>query len=106
MELEDIVINQEDKIKDLSDQNISLSEEIKQKNNEIKNNESSCLSMIKLVEEYKKNLKSIQNKLKKKEDDDEITKKLIIEKDQEIHLLKNFVHSIKNDASSKILINF
>lgn len=56
---------------------------------------------MKYVEDQKKSIKNLQSKLKKKEEEESQRKIIWAEKEQEIHFLKNFINSLKNETLSK-----
>jgi len=85
----------------LTNHNSSLEEEYKSKCHELQNSEQSCISVMKVLEDNKKSLKNLKYKLKKKEEEEAQNKLIYAEKDQEIHFLKNFINSLKNELQSK-----
>jgi len=78
-----------------------VDEMLKNKNIEIKKNEQHCMSLIKIIEEQKKNISNLNNRLNNiYQNDIESSKKTIFEKDQEIQFLKNFSNSLKSQITS------
>lgn len=57
--------------------------------------------MMKLIEEYKKTIAQLKIKTQKRDADEEHKKIAMMEKDQEIYYLKNFLNNIKNDLENK-----
>ena len=102
VELEEIVIQQEERVLNKINQISNLEkkmkvvdEMLKNKNIEIKKNEQHCMSLIKIIEEQKKNISNLNNRLNNiYQNDIESSKKTIFEKDQEIQFLKNLNESI------------
>ena len=108
VELEEIVIQQEERVLNKINQISNLEkkmkvvdEMLKNKNIEIKKNEQHCMSLIKIIEEQKKNISNLNNRLNNiYQNDIESSKKTIFEKDQEIQFLKNFSNSLKSQITS------
>lgn len=79
---------------------------LKNKNSEIKKNEQHCMSLIKIIEDQKKTIAALNLRISNEfQNDIESNKKIIFEKEQEIHFLKNFMNSLKTQIAGKILLN-
>jgi vacuolar-type H+-ATPase subunit I/STV1 len=52
-ELEDIILKQENKINDIAHKVSTIDKLLKEKNKEIKDNETNCLQLVKIIEEQK-----------------------------------------------------
>ena len=79
---------------------ISMIEEAyERKSEELDNNEHNCMALMKLIEDQKKAIKQLHFKLKKKDEDEAQRKLILSEKEQEVHFLKNFINSLKNESN-------
>ena len=58
--------------------------------------------MLKIIDEYKKNNKNLQNRLNKKINEEKNNKLLVYEKDQEINLLRKFINNLKHEKTMRI----
>ena len=73
------------------------------KSEEVKQYEQNITALMKYIEEQKRSIKNLQAKLKKKEEEENQKKLYWAEKEQEIHFLKNFISSLKNETISNLL---
>ena len=84
---------------------ISMIEEAyERKSEELDNNEHNCMALMKLIDDQKKTIKQLHFKLKKKDEDEAQRKLILSEKEQEVHFLKNFINSLKNESNCKSII--
>jgi hypothetical protein len=60
-ELEEIILKQEARINDISSKVGIIEKMLKEKNKELKENESNCLQLVKIIEEQKKMINTLQN---------------------------------------------
>ncbi len=67
---------------------------------DLKKYDQNFTTLMKYVEDQKKTIKSLHTKLKKKEEEETQKKIQWAEKEQEIHFLKNFISSLKNETMS------
>lgn len=93
---------QESTIKSLEIEISSLQEDIQKKDIKYKQLDKTYLSVIKIIEEQKKTIRNLQDKVLKRQSDEKSSKLLLYEKDQEISLLKSFITSLKNENASKM----
>lgn len=93
---------QESTIKSLEIEISSLQEDIQEKDIKYKQLDKTYLSVIKIIEEQKKTIRNLQDKVLKRQSDEKSSKLLLYEKDQEISLLKSFITSLKNENASKM----
>ena len=96
-EAENFALNQEKIIKSLEEENKAALGNSKEKDTKFKQLDNTCASMIKVVDEYKKNNKQLQAKLNRKIADEKKLNALLLEKDNEIQLLKSFVNTLKKE---------
>ena len=94
-------VKQEEKIKNLEEEISILTKECKEKDNRYKKLDEIYLGVIKVIEEHKKIIQNLKNKIKIKENEEKNKKLIIFQKDQEILLLRNFINSYKIDAKNK-----
>lgn len=106
MDLTDLIMQQEENMRYLTNQIQFLEETIKSKNGEIKEVEQNCFKMLRIIEDQKRSVSLMNQKLKKRDSEDEHRKIVIAEKDQEIHFLKNFINTLKSDNQCIINCNF
>lgn len=78
-----------------------VEEALNRKSDDLKSSEQNCMTLMKLIEDQKRNIKTLQIKLKKKDDEENQRKLFVAEKEQEVHFLKNFINSLKNESSCK-----
>ena len=79
-----------------------INEEINDKDIKYKKLDKSYLSMLKIIDEYKKNNKNLQNRINKKINEEKNNKLLIYEKEQEINLLRKFINNLKHEKTMRI----
>jgi hypothetical protein len=60
-DLEEIILKQEARINDISSKVSIIEKMLKEKNKELKENEANCLQLVKIIEEQKKMISSLQN---------------------------------------------
>ena len=102
IEMENFICNQENKVKNFENEINKLNEEINDKDIKYKKLDKSYLSMLKIIDEYKKNNKNLQNRLNKKINEEKNNKLLVYEKDQEINLLRKFINNLKHEKTMRI----
>ena len=78
-----------------------VEEAFNRKSEELKNSEQSCMTLMKLIDDQKRNIKNLQLKIKKRDEEENQRKLYYTEKDQEIHFLKNFINSLKSESNCK-----
>jgi hypothetical protein len=78
-----------------------IEEAYNRKSDDLKNSEQNCMTLMKLIDDQKRNIKTLQLKLKKKDEEESHRKLYVTEKEQEIHFLKNFISSLKNESNCK-----
>ena len=96
-----ISLKQEQKIKNLEEELSIYSKESKEKDNRYKKLDEIYISAIKVIEEHKKIIQNLKNKIKAKESEEKNKKLIVFQKDQEILLLRNFINSYKADIKNK-----
>ena len=102
IEMENFICNQENKVKNFENEINKLNEEINDKDIKYKKLDKSYLSILKIIDEYKKNNKNLQNRLNKKINEEKNNKLLVYEKDQEINLLRKFINNLKHEKTMRI----
>lgn len=95
--VDNITIKQEEKIRTYEEEINVLNKECKLKDEKYKKLDENYLGVIKIIEEHKKTILNLKNKIKIKESEDNNKKIIIFQKEQEIALLRNFINSYKND---------
>ncbi len=108
-QLEEIIIKQEENVINLlylqlnkSNKKVGqLEEKVKTVTEDYKNCESQSLMLVKKIEDQKKQIVHLNNKIDSKKEDEEKVKYNFIEKDQEIRFLKNFISNLKSDNKGK-----
>lgn len=93
---------QESSIKSLESEISSLQESLQEKDIKYKQLDKTYLSIIRIIEGQKKTIRNLQEKVLRRQSDEQSTKLLLYEKDQEILLLRSFVTSLKNENASKM----
>ena len=96
-----LTLKQEEKIKNLEEEISILNQECKEKESRYKRLDEIYLSVIKVIEEHKKNILNLKNKIKIKESEEKNNRMIIFQKEQEILLLRNFINSYKSDIKNK-----
>lgn len=99
VEMENFASHQEQTIKNLENEISVLNEENQDKDIKYKQLDKTYLSIIRVIEEHKKTIKLLQDKLNKKVNEEKSIKLTVYEKEQEIALLRNFITSLKNENS-------
>ena len=99
VEMENFSAHQEQTIKNLESEISTLNEDNQDKDLKYKQLDKTYLSIIRVIEEHKKTIKLLQDKLNKKLNDEKAQKLVVYEKEQEIALLRNFITSLKNENS-------
>jgi hypothetical protein len=79
-----------------------VEEAFNRKSDELNISEQSCMTLMKLIDDQKRNIKNLQLKIKKRDEEENQRKLYYTEKDQEIHFLKNFINSLKSESNCKI----
>ena len=102
IEMENFICNQENKVKNFENEINKLNEEINDKDIKYKKLDKSYLSMLKIIDEYKKNNKNLQNRINKKINEEKNNKLLLYEKEQEINLLRKFINNLKHEKTMRI----
>jgi len=82
----------------LNSQNQILRNDIRSKNLKIEESEKNILNIVKTIEKQKKIVYKYKSNLSAKEKDLEDIKFLLLEKDQEILYLRNYLNSLKLDS--------
>ena len=95
--VDNITIKQEEKLKTFEEEIDLLNQEMKIKDEKYKKLDEIYLSVIKVIEEHKKTIHNLKNKIKVKEAEENNKKIIIFQKEQEIALLRNFINSYKSD---------
>jgi hypothetical protein len=101
MTLEELAIELENDVKLFKIELEKTNTIINVKNEEIKTNESNISAMIKVIEDQKKHISILSTKIKKILAYEEQNKIFYAEKEQELHYLKNFMNSLKNENLNK-----
>lgn len=101
IESENFATNQEKTIQNLEKEIASLSEDIQNKDFKYKQLDKNYISIIKVIDEYKRANKNIQDKLNKKIMEEKTRNAQLVEKDNEIQLLRSFVQTLKNENKRK-----
>ena len=94
--VDNISVKQEEKLKTFEDQIDLLNKEVKIKDEKYKKLDEIYLGVIKVIEEHKKTIHNLKNKIKIKEAEENNKKITIYQKEQEIALLRSFINSYKN----------
>ncbi len=71
---------------------------------DLKINESQSMVLVKKIDDLKRHIMDLNNKIGSKNKNEEKVKYNFIEKDQEIRFLKNFVNNLKSDNKSKEML--
>lgn len=90
-------------IKELTIKNTKLEEAIINQTKELKLIENNSESLMKVLEENKKKIQVLTNQIHEKGSKDDKIKMMILEKDTEIHNLKNLLKSIKSEHLGKTI---
>jgi len=90
LELEELIIKQDEKMNDLGNKIAQIELLLKRKNEELKNNETQANSLIKIIEEQKKQILVFKEE-----------KRNITNLENEIIYLRNYNESLKDDALAK-----
>ena len=106
-DIEQLLIIQEDEIKNLSLNNTKINEEINDKNFNNENYLRDILSLNNAINESNQTIQKLKLRIQKKIDEEEKRKNIIIEKENEIELLKKFIENLKfqNNNNEQILQN-
>ena len=95
--VDNITIKQEEKMKTFEEEIDLLNKEMKIKDEKYKKLDEIYLSVIKVIEEHKKTIHNLKNKIKVKEAEENNKKIILFQKEQEIALLRSFINSYKSD---------
>jgi hypothetical protein len=99
--IDEILLKQEEKIKELSINNENMQNELDIKKDKLNEGDKNILSLVKVFEKQKKSLNTLKNKIKNLEKEFEENKLVIVEKDQEIIYLRNYLNTLKADRKNK-----
>ena len=100
--MDNITIKQEEKLKTLEEELEVVNKELKTKDERLKKLDEVYLSVIKVIEEHKKTIQNLKNKIKVKEAEENNKKIILFQKEQEIALLRSFINSYKNDIRIRL----
>ena len=100
--MDNITIKQEEKLKTLEEELEVVNNELKTKDERLKKLDEVYLSVIKVIEEHKKTIQNLKNKIKVKEAEENNKKIILFQKEQEIALLRSFINSYKNDIRIRL----
>ena len=98
---DNLSLKQEEKLKSFEKEIDILNKECQNKDEKYKKLDEIYLSVIKVIEEHKKTIYNLKNKIKIKEAEENNKKMMIFQKEQEIALLRSFINSYKNDIKSR-----
>ena len=100
--VDNITIKQQQKLKMVEEELEVVNKELKQKDEKLKKLDEVYLSVIKVIEEHKKTIQNLKNKIKIKEAEESNKKIILFQKEQEIALLRSFINSYKNDIRLRL----
>jgi len=78
-----------------------LEEKLQAATNDNKLSESQSLILVRKIEDMRKHITELNNKINHQNQNEEKVKFSFIEKDQEIRFLKNFISNLKSDNKGK-----
>jgi hypothetical protein len=105
MNIDEILLQQEEKIKELTTYNENLKNELDSKKDKLNEGDKNIFNLVKVFEKQKKSLNFFKNKIKNLEKEYEENKLIILEKDHEIIYIRNYLNTLKADRK-KIISNF
>jgi epidermal growth factor receptor substrate 15 len=95
LELEEIILKQDEKVTILANKINYIDKMLKEKNKEIQENEINVGKLVDIIEDQKKNINELNNKLMKYEFND---------RDNETAQLKNQINNLKKELDCKIIL--
>lgn len=97
VDIDEILIQQEEKIKELSSENGSMRAELETKKYKLEELDKNVLNIVKVIDKQKKTLNTTKNKLSSVEKELDENRLLLLEKDQEMIYLKSYLNTLKAD---------
>ena len=94
---DNLTIKQEERLKTYEEEIDILKKECKSKDQKFKKLDEVYLSVIKVIEEHKKTIQYLKNKIRAKDVEENNKKIILFQKEQEISLLRSFINSYKSD---------
>ena len=99
---DNISLKQCEKFKIFQEEIDMLNKQSIEKDEKYKKLDEIYLGVIKVIEEHKKIIQNLKNKIKAKEAEDNNKKIIIYQKEQEIALLRSFINSYKSDIKIRL----
>ena len=99
---DNISLKQCEKFKIFQEEIDMLNKQSLEKDEKYKKLDEIYLGVIKVIEEHKKIIQNLKNKIKAKEAEDNNKKIIIYQKEQEIALLRSFINSYKSDIKIRL----
>ena len=99
---DNLSLKQTEKIKIFQEEIEMLNKQSSEKDEKYKKLDEIYLGVIKVIEEHKKTIQNLKNKIKAKEVEDNNKKIIIYQKEQEITLLRSFINSYKGDIKMRL----
>ena len=99
---DNLSVKQGEKLKMFEEEIELLNKQSLEKDEKYKKLDEIYLGVIKVIEEHKRTIQNLKNKIKAKDVEDNNKKIIIYQKEQEIALLRNFINSYKSDVKTRL----
>ena len=99
---DNLSLKQTEKLKIFQEEIEMLNKQSSEKDEKYKKLDEIYLGVIKVIEEHKKTIQNLKNRIKAKEVEDNNKKIIIYQKEQEITLLRSFINSYKGDIKMRL----
>ena len=99
---DNLSLKQTEKLKLFQEEIEMLNKQSSEKDEKYKKLDEIYLGVIKVIEEHKKMIQNLKNRIKAKEVEDNNKKIIIYQKEQEITLLRSFINSYKGDIKMRL----
>ena len=99
---DNLSLKQTEKLKLFQEEIEMLNKQSSEKDEKYKKLDEIYLGVIKVIEEHKKTIQNLKNRIKAKEVEDNNKKIIIYQKEQEITLLRSFINSYKGDIKMRL----
>jgi len=99
---DNLSLKQTEKLKIFQEEIEMLNKQSSEKDEKYKKLDEIYLGVIKVIEEHKRTIQNLKNRIKAKEVEDNNKKIIIYQKEQEIILLRSFINSYKGDIKMRL----
>ena len=99
---DNLSLKQTEKLKIFQEEIEMLNKQSSEKDEKYKKLDEIYLGVIKVIEEHKRTIQNLKNRIKAKEVEDNNKKIIIYQKEQEITLLRSFINSYKGDIKMRL----